>query len=258
MGDTFAYVGRRFLNLLIVVWIAGTLNFVIPRLMPGDPVEQAFTTMATLGQTQLDVNELKARWEKTLGLDAPVYVQYINYWTGIATLNLGISGGQVPGPGDEPDRCRPALDPGLTRVLDAHRIHPRDLDGCALAWPRSPRILRVIAPAFMVLSAMPYYLLAILLIAIFAIAVRIFPPAGGYSPTLILGPDLKSVTDVAYHALLPALSIILGAVGFWALGMRALMINVLGEDYITYAESKGLTPGACSCATDCATPCSPR
>ena len=46
--------------------------------------------------------------------------------------------------------------------------------------------------------------------------------------------------DVVYHALLPALSIILGAVGFWALGMRALMINVLGEDYIAYAESKGL------------------
>ena len=91
MGDTFAYVGRRFLNLLIVVVDRGHAQLRIPRLMPGDPVEQAFTTMATLGQTQLDVNELKGRWEKTLGLDAPVYVQYINDWTGIATLNLGIS-----------------------------------------------------------------------------------------------------------------------------------------------------------------------
>jgi peptide/nickel transport system permease protein len=240
MGDTFAYVGRRFLNLLIVVWIAGTLNFVIPRLMPGDPVEQAFTTMATLGQTQLDVNELKARWEKTLGLDAPVYVQYINYWTGIATLNLGISVAKFPVPVTSLIGAALPWTLGLLGFSTLIAFTLGTLLGALLAWPRSPRLLRVIAPAFMVLSAMPYYLLAILLIATFAIAIRIFPPAGGYSPTLILGPDLKSVTDVAYHALLPALSIILGAVGFWALGMRALMINVLGEDYITYAESKGL------------------
>ena len=94
----------------------------------------------------------------------------------------------------------------------------------------------------MVLSAMPYYLLALILISIFAVGLRIFPPAGGYSPTLILGPNLKSVFDVAYHAILPSLSIVLGAIGFWAIGMRALMVGVLGEDYIVYAESKGLKP----------------
>jgi peptide/nickel transport system permease protein len=93
----------------------------------------------------------------------------------------------------------------------------------------------------MLFSAIPYYLMAILLIAIFAIALRLFPPASGYSPMLILGLNMKSVVDVAYHAILPALSIILGAIGFWSLGMRALMIGVLGEDYITYAESLGLS-----------------
>ena len=94
----------------------------------------------------------------------------------------------------------------------------------------------------MLLSAMPYYLLAILLIAIFAIGLRVLPPAGGSSPTLIIGLNMKSVVDIGSHAILPALSIVLGAIGFWALGMRALMIGVLGEDYITYAESKGLKP----------------
>jgi peptide/nickel transport system permease protein len=94
----------------------------------------------------------------------------------------------------------------------------------------------------MVLSAMPYYLLALVLISIFAIALRIFPPAGGYSPTLVLGLNMKSVLDVAHHAILPSLSIVLGAIGFWTIGMRALMVGTLGEDYIVYAESKGLKP----------------
>ena len=124
MGDTLAYVGRRFLNLLIVVWIAGTLNFVIPRLMPGDPIEQAFTTLAIRGQTQLDVTELKARYgRRPSGWTRRSIVQYINYWTGIATLDLGDLGRQVPGPGDEPDRCRPPLDPRACSDVDDHRVH---------------------------------------------------------------------------------------------------------------------------------------
>ena len=94
----------------------------------------------------------------------------------------------------------------------------------------------------MVLSAMPYYLLALVLISIFAIALRLFPPAGGYSPTLILGLNMKSVAGRRHHAILPSLSIVLGAIGFWTIGMRALMISVLGEDYIVYAESKGIKP----------------
>jgi peptide/nickel transport system permease protein len=71
---------------------------------------------------------------------------------------------------------------------------------------------------------------------------RLLPPAAGFSPSLILGWNLRSAIDVAQHAVLPALSIVLGAIGFWALGSRALMVGVLGEDYITYAEAKGLPP----------------
>ena len=114
--------------------------------------------------------------------------------------------------------------------------------GAFLAWPRSARILHFLAPLFMVLSAMPYYLLALILISIFAVALRIFPPAGGYSPTLILGPNIKSVVDVALPRD-PAVTLDRARrIGFWAIGMRALMVGVLGEDYIVYADSKGLKP----------------
>src|SRR5690606_11004208 len=70
-----------------------------------------------------------------------------------------------------------------------------------------------------------------------------FPPAGGVPPTRIMRFDWGTTQDVLRHAVLPAGAIILGNIGFWALGMRSQMINVLGEDYITFAEAKGLKPG---------------
>jgi peptide/nickel transport system permease protein len=112
--------------------------------------------------------------------------------------------------------------------------------GALLVWPRTPRIVGWLASPLLLLSTVPYYLLAIILIYIFAITLKMFPPANGFSPTTILGLNVNSAVDIANHAFLPALSIVLGAVGFWALGMRSLMVNVLGEDYITFAESKGL------------------
>ena len=91
MVDTLTYVGRRFVNLLVVLWIAGTLNFAIPRLMPGDPIEQAFLALEVRGGPSQDVAALKASYEAKLGLDQPVLVQYANYWIGVATLDLGVS-----------------------------------------------------------------------------------------------------------------------------------------------------------------------
>jgi peptide/nickel transport system permease protein len=242
MRDALVYVGRRLVNLAVILWIAGTLNFVIPRLMPGDPIEQAFLTIAIGGGESRDVSAIKASYEAKLGLDQPILVQYANYWIGVATLDLGVSVIKFPA------RVTSVIGPSIPWTLGLLGMSTLiafvigTLLGAFLAWPKSPRIVHVLAPVFMVFSAMPYYLLALVLISIFAIGLRILPPAGGYSPTLVLGLNMRSVLDVAQHALLPALSIVLGAIGFWAIGMRALMVGVLGEDYITYAESKGLKP----------------
>ena len=242
MMDTLTYVGRRLVNLFLVLWIAGTLNFAIPRMMPGDPVEQAFLALAVSGGPTQDVAKVKAAYEEKLGLDKPILVQYANYWIGVATLDLGYSVIKFPARVTSVIGSSVPWTLGLLGMSTIIAFVIGTLLGAFLAWPKSARILHFLAPVFMVLSAMPYYLLALVLISIFAIALRLFPPAGGYSPTLILGLNMKSVLDVAHHAILPSLSIVLGAIGFWTIGMRALMIGVLGEDYIVYAESKGIKP----------------
>jgi peptide/nickel transport system permease protein len=114
--------------------------------------------------------------------------------------------------------------------------------GALLAWPRAPRALHVLVPPFMLLSSVPFFLLAIVLVFTFSVLVPWFPPGGGFDPVSILRLDFPTLLDIMYHAILPALALVLGGVGFWALGMRAMMISILGEDYITFAESRGLPP----------------
>ncbi len=115
--------------------------------------------------------------------------------------------------------------------------------GARLAWPGGGRWIKTLVPGMMVLSAIPFYLLAIILVYIFAVELRWLPPAGGVETTRIMRLNLATALDVLRHALLPCLSIALGGIGFWALGMRSQMVSVLGEDYITFAEAKGLSPG---------------
>jgi len=92
----------------------------------------------------------------------------------------------------------------------------------------------------MLLSPIPSFLLGIILLSIFAAELRILPAGGGFSPTRIARFDLATAVDILYHSILPALALVLGSLGAWAIGMRAMMISVLGEDYITFGEAKGL------------------
>jgi peptide/nickel transport system permease protein len=111
-----------------------------------------------------------------------------------------------------------------------------------LGWPRAPRGVRLLVPALMLLSAVPYFLLGVVLVFVLAIHWKVFPPAGGAPFGAVLGLDWPTVTALLRHGALPALSIVLAGLGAWALGMRGTMVSVLGEDYIAYAEARGLPP----------------
>src|SRR5207237_1919937 len=90
------------------------------------------------------------------------------------------------------------------------------------------------------LSAIPYYLLGLVLLYVLAFRLPIFPSFGGYTPGSLPAVNIAFFVDAVEHAILPALSIILASIGFWALGMRAMMVTMLGEDSMIFAEAKGL------------------
>jgi peptide/nickel transport system permease protein len=235
------YIVKRVLQLVLIVWVAVTVNFIIPRLIPGDPVESALQTkMAMTGNVNVDVQAVAAAYRAKFGLDKPLWQQYINYWHDILSFNLGVSLVDFPDPVVGKIQGALPWTLGLLTMATLISFLLGSLLGALVAWPRAPDALRVIVPPLMLLSAVPFFLLGIVLIFVFSVMLGWLPPGGGFDPVSILRLDLPTVLDILDHALLPAIALVLGSIGFWALGMRAMTISILGEDYISFAEAKGL------------------
>jgi peptide/nickel transport system permease protein len=235
------YIISRLAMLVLVVFLAVTINFAIPRLTPGDPVEQQLATIVATGGGQIgDVTAMAEAYRAKFGLDQPVWKQYLNYWWDILHLNFGYSLAQYPATVAQMIRSALPWTLGLvgTSTLIAFAIG--SLLGGLLAWPGIPRALRGFIPLLMTISAVPYFLLGIILIFFLSILLKVFPAAGGHQFGSVLRLDWATIKDILRHAALPATSIIVAGIGTWALEMRGMMISVLGEDYISLAEAKGL------------------
>jgi peptide/nickel transport system permease protein len=234
------YVLRRFGVFLLVIWAAATVNFVIPRLSPVDPIKEALLKVTSMGASQAGMETLTKTFAERFGLDQPVWKQYLNYLVDSARFNFGFSIAYFPT--RVIDMISAALPwtivlVGLATILC---FIAGTILGALMAWPHAPRGFRIFAPPLLTLSSIPYYLLGLILIYLFAFAIRAFPLGGGYSVGLNPSWSPAFIGDAVRHGILPALSIVLAELGFWALAMRGMMVTVQGEDFMTLAEAKGL------------------
>jgi peptide/nickel transport system permease protein len=242
--DLLNYLAKRLGQLLLIVFVAVSINFIIPRLLPGDPVQTALSRLQVAGGAQnVDIQAISAAYRAKYGLDQPMLTQYVNYWSDLFRFDLGVSFANFPEKVSTMIGSALPWSVGLLAIATLIAFVIGSLLGARLAWPGSGRGIRTLVPAMMILTSVPFYLLAIILIYIFAVVFKVLPPAGGVDTTRIMRLDWPTIADVLRHALLPCLAIVLGSIGFWALGMRSQMVSVLGEDYITFAEAKGLSPG---------------
>jgi peptide/nickel transport system permease protein len=218
-----------------------TVNFMIPRLMPGDPLEQKLNTLMATGGGQMgDVSAMADAYRERFGLNQPLWKQYINYWWDVLHFDFGYSLANYP---QKVSRVISSAMPwtvGLLGFSTLVAFAVGTMLGALLAWPESPRWLRALVPFLMTLSSIPYFLLGIILIYFFAIRWRLLPAGGAYTFGSVLRFDLPTILDIAKHAILPATAIIVAGIGVWALEMRGMMIGILGEDYISFARIKGL------------------
>lgn len=240
---TVAYVGRRVGVFFLVVILAVTINFLVPRLRSTNPVEARMNEFAQQGGgNAANMKQLIAIYNEKFGLDKPLWQQYINYWRDVARLDLGTSIAFYPGSvRDEILRAAPWTI-GLLAVSTLLAFSVGTILGALLAWPNTGRLFSIFVPVLMTLSAIPYYLLGLVLIYLLALVWPILPSAGAYSSGARLALTWPIVFDIVRHAILPAASIVLAGVGFWGLGMRAMMITTLGDDFMTMAHAKGLRP----------------
>jgi peptide/nickel transport system permease protein len=223
-----------------VVLTATTLNFVIAHSVPGDPVGAVLAQLGSRGGTIDNMSEIVAEYRARFGLDDPIIVQYVRYVLNTLRLDLGTSITYFPESVTATIVRALPWTLGLLTVATLIAFVLGSVLGAIMAWRGTPRLVRAFAPALMVFSAIPYYLLALILLYVFAVWGKMFPLGGGRTLGSMTAFDLRAALDMAYHAFLPALSIVLAGIGFWALSMRGAMINVLGEDYLMLAEAKGL------------------
>lgn len=226
---------------LLVIVLAVTINFIIPRLMPGDPVEAQLATMVATGAGYtMDITAMAEAYRAKFGLDQPVWKQYLSYWWDLLHLDFGYSLANYPDTVAHMVTSALPWTLGLVGTSTLLAFAIGTLLGGLLAWPTVPRALRAFIPLLMIASSIPYFLLAIVLIFFLAIILKIFPAAGSHQFSAILRFDLATIKDILHHAVLPATSIIVAGIGTWALEMRGMLTGILGEDYITLAEAKGL------------------
>ena len=237
------YLAKRLGLLLLVLWTAATISFFIPKLSPRDPIlEKLQQASMTGGRQQSGLKEMVAAYQKEFGLDKPLWQQYLTYLGNMARLDFGYSLSAYP---------RTVMDVigqalpwtiGLALVTIVLSFGIGTVLGALIAWPKAPRFLRAFMPPLIVLYALPGFLLAYVLIYFLAFRWRLLPLAGAYSRGAVPRFTMPFILDLVRHAILPALALILTAMGGWALAMRGMMVTIQGEDYITYAEARGLHP----------------
>jgi peptide/nickel transport system permease protein len=235
------YVLKRFAVFLLIVWIAATLNFFLPKLSGEDPVRTKLLEQASLGgYVHAGIEDMVKVYQKQFGLDQPLWRQYLTYVDNVAHGDLNYSIANYPrtviGMISEALPWTVAL-LGLTTLFS---FLVGTVLGALLAWPGAPRWLQWLMPPLWALHAIPFFLLGLVLMWLLAFQFQLLPIFGGYSPGARPAWNATFVLDVLRHAVLPALSIVLVSVGGWALAMRGMMVTTMGEDYVTFAEAKGL------------------
>jgi peptide/nickel transport system permease protein len=229
---------RKLILFVATLWAAVTVNFFIPRLMPGTPGDAALAKLA--GNGPINPAQRQAI-EATLGVPHGSLVsQYWSYLDNSAHGRFGISYTYFPQ--SVSSLIRNALPWTLVLVgtVTVIAFVAGTLLGVLAAWRRGRATDTVATVGGTFTSAFPYFWTALLLLFVFAFKLNWFPIKGGYQADVSPNLSLAFVRDAAFHSVLPALTILISGLGGWLLGMRNNMINTLGEDYVTFAEANGL------------------
>lgn len=243
MGSlSLPYVLKRLGMWVLTVWLGATIIFFVPRLAPGDPVSSMVSRMqAQAGFVEGSADMIES-WRVRFGLDGPLYVQYFNYMRSLLRFDLGFSLASFPSRvnGMVADALPWTL--GLLTIATLISFVLGNLIGALMAWRRTPRLARSLLPLTLTFTSIPFFMFGILLIYIFAFGLGWFPASGGQGRGLETGLNWPFIKSVIHHGILPAFAIVATSMGFWALGMRGMMITNDGEDFMILAEAKGLRP----------------
>ncbi len=234
------WFARRLVFYVFAIWVAVTVNFLLPRLMPGDPLAglMQHMTPAQLAANPGLINTYKAILG---GGDKSIWQDYITYLHRIVHFNFGISTSNYPTPVSEVVGRTLPYSIFLVGVAFLLAFIIGTTVGMIAAWRRGGTVDNVFVSAFMAVGAFPAFFTALLALYFLGLKAGWFPIQHAYDTSLTPGFSWPFLSSAFRHAQLPMLVIIAAYAGGWVLNMRTVMINTIGEDYVTMAQAKGLS-----------------
>jgi len=230
------FIVRRVIFYLVAAWVALTINFFIPRAMPGNAVESVMSKFPNL-----QPSAYKAL-QALLGVGHPgsLWAQYWAYLGNVFHLNFGTDVTNYPA--SVASLLAQTIPWTITLVGTATVIAflAGTVLGVVAGWRHGGWLDRVL-PGLMFFQAVPYFFLALILLELLAVRGHLLPVGQGYSGGLVPGWHWDFVSSAIYHSLLPAFTIVIASVAGWMLQMRNVMITTIGEDYMLAAQAKGLS-----------------
>jgi peptide/nickel transport system permease protein len=238
---TIKLVAKRLFFLFLVIWSASTIVFFIPRMSSRNAIRERFAELArTGGFSPQDLEKIIQSYSEQFGLDRPLFEQYINYLGNVLRFDFGYSLQRYPSTVTDLIMQSIPWTLGLLVVTTILSFIIGNLLGAIAAWPKAPSWLRGFATPFVLLTGVPPVIMGVLLLFFIGFRLNWLPLGGAYSMGKIPGFNLDFTLDLLAHQILPALALILGSVGGWVLSMRGMGITIQGEDYVNFAEHKGL------------------
>ena len=239
-GRNASYILRKLGLFLLTLWAAVTVNFILPRLMPGTPADAIIAKLAQNGPVS---EATRSAIEAQLGVPGGnLLEQYVQYLGQVLTLDFGVSYTFFPLTVSEMVSTALPYTLVLVGVVTIVAFILGTPLGVLAAWKRGTWLdtLPTLGGSFA--SAFPYFWTALLLLFFAGYVWRLFPTSGAYGPTATPALTWDFFVDALYHAVLPALTILITSLGGWILGMRNTMISTLGEDYVAFAQANGVSP----------------
>lgn len=234
------YIAQKTVWYLVALVAAVGLNFLLPRLVPGNPVDVIVSNLSRGGSvTSEQQKQVYESYVQEFGLDQSLWQQFLTYLGKVFSGDLGTSFAYYPASVN--DLVGQALPWSIAVQLPAILIGwiLGNLVGAIAAF-RGGNWDRSVFTSSLFLSAMPYYCLSILLLYIFAVVAGVFPVGGAYSLGLTPEFSVAFLWDAVSYYWLPFLSLVVVFIGGQAVGMRSMAIYELGGDYVNYARAMGI------------------
>ena len=241
---TLKLIGKRLLFLFLVIWSASTIVFFIPRMSSRNAIRERFAELSRQGGfSPQDLEAIIQSYTEQFGLDRPLLEQYFNYLGNVLQFDFGYSLQRYPSTVTDVIMQSIPWTLGLLLVTTILSFIIGNLLGAVAAWPRAPQWVRTVATPFVLLTGVPPVIMGVLLLFFIGFRLKALPLGCAYSLGIVPEFSLAFILDMGKHQILPALSLILGSVGGWVLSMRGMGITIQGEDYVNFAEHKGLSGG---------------